>query len=126
MNKPLEALMPKRMNANWRDAILQECDCCNLYRSTVKTPDGTAICASCADGYYTDQLHHNLEIALAQIAELEASQLAVKLPEPLMPARHASGELFMTTDNIESGGYLNRDDVIRTLRNAGITVQGAE
>lgn len=56
--------------------------------------------------------------ARCHIAELEARTLTVKLPEPLMPAQHNSGELFMTPDNIEQGGYLNRDDVLRALRKA--------
>ncbi|NIG81531.1 hypothetical protein F3J34_49295 [Klebsiella sp. Ap-873] len=56
----------------------------------------------------------------------EASPLAVKLPAPLMPAQHASGELFMTPDNVEHGGYLNRDDVLRAIRAAGGTVDEGE
>lgn len=63
---------------------------------------------------------------LERITELEARAITVKLPEPLMPAQHNSGELFMTPDNIEQGGYLNRDDVLRALRKAcaaaGITL----
>lgn len=57
-----------------------------------------------------------------RIAELESRTVTVKLPEPLMPAQHNSGELFMTTDNVIQGGYLNRDDVLRNLRAAGIQV----
>lgn len=53
----------------------------------------------------------------------EAGTLTVKLPEPLMPAQHNSGELFMTPDNVEQGGYLNRDDVLKALRKAGITLK---
>lgn len=44
--------------------------------------------------------------------------LTVKLPEPLMPMDNGRGELFMTPDNLEQGGYLNRDDVLRALRKA--------
>lgn len=44
----------------------------------------------------------------------------VKLPSPLMPAQHNSGELFMTPDNVCSGGYLNRDDVERCLLKVGV------
>ncbi|HCI6339098.1 TPA: hypothetical protein NPO71_003069 [Klebsiella pneumoniae] len=47
----------------------------------------------------------------------------VKLPDALLPATHKSGELFMTPDNVEQGGYLNRDDVLRVLRDAGIKVE---
>ncbi|HCB0587879.1 TPA: hypothetical protein MYL71_000754 [Klebsiella pneumoniae] len=47
----------------------------------------------------------------------------VKLPDALLPATHKSGELFMTPDNVEQGGYLNRDDVLRVLRAAGIKVE---
>lgn len=49
---------------------------------------------------------------------LESRTLTVKFPEPLMPAQHNSGELFMTPDNVEQGGYLNCDDVLRALRKA--------
>lgn len=56
-----------------------------------------------------------------RIAELESR--TVKLPDALLPATHKSGELFMTPDNVEQGGYLNRDDVLRVLRNAGIKVE---
>ena len=58
--------------------------------------------------------------------KLEARTVTVKLPEPLMPAQHNSGELFMTPDDVQQGGYLNRDDVLRVLRKAcaaaGITL----
>ncbi|WP_368301809.1 ead/Ea22-like family protein [Kluyvera sichuanensis] len=57
-----------------------------------------------------------------RIAELESRTVTVKLPGPLMPAQHNSGELFMTPDNVIHGGYLNRDDVLRNLRAAGIQV----
>ncbi|SFA95225.1 Ead/Ea22-like protein [Citrobacter amalonaticus] len=59
-----------------------------------------------------------------RIAELEARE--VKLPEAMMPARHNSGELFMSPDNVEYGGYLNRDDVVRALRAAGIITKVGE
>ncbi|WP_421550117.1 ead/Ea22-like family protein [Kluyvera intermedia] len=62
------------------------------------------------------------DAAEKRIAELESRTVTVKLPEPLMPAQHNSGELFMTTDNVIHGGYLNRDDVLRNLRAAGIQV----
>lgn len=52
--------------------------------------------------------------------------VVVKLPAALMPAIHNSGELFMTPDNVEQGGYLNRDDVTRVLRAAGIVVNEGE
>lgn len=51
---------------------------------------------------------------------LESRTVTVKLPNPLMPAQHNSGELFMTSDNVRHGGYLNRDDVLRNLRAVGI------
>lgn len=57
-----------------------------------------------------------------RIAELDPRTVTVKLPDPLMPAQHNSGELFMTPDNVIHGGYLNRDDVLRNLRAAGIQV----
>ncbi|EMR9403250.1 ead/Ea22-like family protein [Escherichia coli] len=57
---------------------------------------------------------------------VEARTVSVKLPEPLMPAQHNSGELFMTPDNVEQGGYLNRDDVLRELRKAGIKLEVVE
>lgn len=67
-----------------------------------------------------------LTAAQKRIAELEVRAVTVKLPEPLMPAQHNSGELFMTPDNVEQGGYLNRDDVLRVLWKAcaaaGITL----
>ncbi|EPK2862103.1 TPA: ead/Ea22-like family protein [Klebsiella pneumoniae] len=53
----------------------------------------------------------------------ELESRTVKLPDALLPATHKSGELFMTPDNVEQGGYLNRDDVLRVLRNAGIKVE---
>ncbi|MGZ0720323.1 hypothetical protein ACXNAM_06135 [Kluyvera cryocrescens] len=52
----------------------------------------------------------------------ESRTVTVKLPNPLIPAQHNSGELFMTSDNVRHGGYLNRDDVLRNLRAAGIQV----
>lgn len=55
--------------------------------------------------------------------ELESRTLTVKLPASLMPAQHNSGELFMSPDDVEQGGYLNRDDVVRVLRTAGIKLQ---
>lgn len=55
-------------------------------------------------------------------ASLESRTVTVKLPDPLMPAQHNSGELFMTPDNVIHGGYLNRDDVLRILAAAGIQV----
>lgn len=63
-----------------------------------------------------------LEAARQRIAELESRTVTVKLPDPLMPAQHNSGELFMTPDNVIHGGYLNRDDVLRILAAAGIQV----
>lgn len=59
-----------------------------------------------------------------RVSELEARE--VKLPEAMMPARHNSGELFMSPDNVEYGGYLNRDDVVRALRAAGIITKVGE
>lgn len=61
------------------------------------------------------------ELAERQLAEMESR--TVKLPDALLPATHKSGELFMTPDNVEQGGYLNRDDVLRVLRAAGIKVE---
>lgn len=87
-------------------------------------------------GHYSEQIYTSLwgewkaacggmvealEAAEKRIAELEAR--TVKLPEALMPAQHNSGELFMTPDNVEHGGYLNRDGVLRALRNAGVAVE---
>lgn len=66
--------------------------------------------------YY--QLMERMLAAEARVVELESR--TVKLPDALMPAMHKSGELFMTPDNVEQGGYLNRDDVLRVLRAAGI------
>ncbi|EIX9440349.1 hypothetical protein ML057_000454 [Klebsiella pneumoniae] len=57
----------------------------------------------------------------ALLSSLESR--TVKLPDALLPATHKSGELFMTPDNVEQGGYLNRDDVLRVLRAAGIKVE---
>ncbi|HDS7080733.1 TPA: hypothetical protein RFU32_004015, partial [Klebsiella pneumoniae subsp. pneumoniae] len=54
-----------------------------------------------------------LEKAQQRISQLESR--TVKLPDALLPATHKSGELFMTPDNVEQGGYLNRDDVLRVL-----------
>lgn len=65
---------------------------------------------------------HAYEEAKSHIASLESRTAAVKLPGPLMPAQHNSGELFMTPDNVIHGGYLNCDDVLRNLRAAGIQV----
>lgn len=68
--------------------------------------------------------NHHVEVVgklLDCISELESR--AVKLPDALLPATHKSGELFMTPDNVEQGGYLNRDDVLRVLRDAGIKVE---
>ncbi|HBS5624276.1 TPA: hypothetical protein P1K45_002193 [Klebsiella pneumoniae] len=68
--------------------------------------------------------NHHVEVVgklLDCISELESR--AVKLPDALLPATHKSGELFMTPDNVEQGGYLNRDDVLRVLRAAGIKVE---
>ncbi|HBR3743700.1 TPA: hypothetical protein L9T19_003420 [Klebsiella pneumoniae] len=62
-----------------------------------------------------------LEKAQQRISQLESR--TVKLPDALLPATHKSGELFMTPDNVEQGGYLNRDDVLRVLRAAGIKVE---
>lgn len=62
------------------------------------------------------------ETAEKRVAELEAR--TVTLPDAMMPARHNSGELFMSPDNVDYGGYLNRDDVVRNLRAAGIEVKG--
>lgn len=61
-----------------------------------------------------------LEAAEKRIAELEAR--TVKLPEALIPAIHNSGEPFMRPEPF--GLYLNRDDVLRALRAAGIGVKG--
>ncbi|HGA3038681.1 TPA: ead/Ea22-like family protein [Serratia marcescens] len=46
----------------------------------------------------------------------------VRLPDALIPAVHASGEPFMRPEPF--GFYLNRDDVIKKLRAAGLTVEG--
>lgn len=57
-----------------------------------------------------------LQIARQRIAELEAR--TVKLPDALIPAIHNSGEPFMRPEPF--GLYLNRDDVLKALRAAGI------
>ena len=128
MTKPLEALMPQRIKASWGDAILKECDCCNQYRRTIKASDGTAICSSCADSYYTDQLHHNLEIALARIAGLEASQLAVKLPDGYKPCVQRGGQQSTSYRALmtHGGDWMHKDMVIAAIRAAGGAVQGDE
>ncbi|MDL4457647.1 hypothetical protein ABN262_03245 [Citrobacter youngae] len=71
---------------------------------------------------YSDYLAllDELEAAEKRIAELEAR--TVKLPEALIPAIHNSGEPFMRPEPF--GLYLNRDDVLRALRAAGIGVKG--
>lgn len=53
-------------------------------------------------------------------AELETR--TVKLPEALVPAIHNSGEPFMRPEPF--GLYLNRDDVLKALRAAGISIKG--
>ncbi|WP_410732172.1 hypothetical protein [Citrobacter freundii] len=70
----------------------------------------------------SNSLFDRLRAAEKRIAELEARE--VRLPHAMMPARHNSGELFMSPDNVDYGGYLNRDDVVRNLRAAGIGVKG--
>ena len=81
---------------------------------------------------YVDALVESLEKAQETVAfqqgEIKAllsslESRTVKLPDALLPATHKSGELFMTPDNVEQGGYLNRDDVLRVLRAAGIKVE---
>ena len=57
-----------------------------------------------------------LEAKDRHIAELEAR--TVKLPDALIPAIHNSGEPFMRPEPF--GLYLNRDDVLKALRAAGI------
>lgn len=68
-----------------------------------------------------DHYKRIVDEGLSKLAE--ARTLTVKLPDPLMPAQHNSGELFMSPDDVEQGGYLNRDDVVRVLRTAGIKLQ---
>ena len=68
------------------------------------------------------QLQEQLRTVELSNSVLESRTVTVKLPNPLMPAQHNSGELFMTPDNVIHGGYLNRDDVLRNLRAAGIQV----
>lgn len=123
MTKPLEALIAKinKQTENFDTVILKEDEALSL-ADYIESSNRKI-----------DQLISDIQMAIAEIAtlkqriaELEASQLAVKLPEPLMPAQHTSGELFMTPDNVEHGGYLNRDDVLRSLKKTGITVQGDE
>ena len=70
-----------------------------------------------------DAANGRREAAEKRIAELEARTITVKLPDSLMPAQHGSGELFMSPDDVEQGGYLNRDDVLRALRKSGIKLQ---
>lgn len=71
--------------------------------------------------HYADAAEMEIAALRQRIAELESR--TVKLPDALLPATHKSGELFMTPDNVEQGGYLNRDDVLRVLRAAGIKVE---
>ncbi|HEN5107114.1 hypothetical protein [Klebsiella pneumoniae] len=90
--------------------------------------------------FYTVVLRENEALALVEALEKAQETIAfqqgeikallsslesrtVKLPDALLPATHKSGELFMTPDNVEQGGYLNRDDVLRVLRAAGIKVE---
>ena len=92
--------------------------------------------ASDSWGYDRDEFNDAItpEVALALLDELEAAEKRVaelearevRLPEAMMPARHNSGELFMSPDNVEYGGYLNRDDVVRVLRAAGIITKVGE
>ena len=70
----------------------------------------------------SDRKRMNQEMATAMLKPVADESRTVKLPDPLMPAQHNSGELFMTPDNVIHGGYLNRDDVLRNLRAAGIQV----
>lgn len=76
------------------------------------TEDGEVV------GYFVKNSRMNL------LEQMLCSTVTVKLPDALLPATHKSGELFMTPDNVEQGGYLNRDDVLRVLRAAGIKVEG--
>ncbi|MGP2837143.1 hypothetical protein ACTVJ2_03010 [Serratia nevei] len=70
----------------------------------------------------------NAELWETMAARLEAAEARlatpVRLPDALIPAVHASGEPFMRPEPF--GFYLNRDDVIKKLRAAGLTVEGDE
>lgn len=85
----------------------------------VKTPDLPPL--EHENVHYADAAEMEIAALRQRIAELESR--TVKLPDALLPATHKSGELFMTPDNVEQGGYLNRDDVLRVLRAAGIKVE---
>lgn len=73
-----------------------------------------------SEGERANREEAKLDAAEKRIAELEAR--TVKLPEALIPAIHNSGEPFMRPEPF--GLYLNRDDVLRALRAAGIGVKG--
>lgn len=75
---------------------------------------------------YEEALGRGDECRILYTAPPAPAPVAVKLPDPLMPAQHRSGELFMTPDNVVQGGYLNRDDVLRVLRKAGIKIAEGE
>lgn len=72
--------------------------------------------AACSLVEENEEVKRKLVAAEKRIAELEAR--TVKLPEALIPAIHNSGEPFMRPEPF--GLYLNRDDVLRALRAAGI------
>ncbi|WP_395490869.1 hypothetical protein ACG1VR_10430 [Cedecea davisae] len=72
MNKQLEALrMPERIRRDWSSSVMRTCDHCDAWRMTVIHTDDSAMCASCCDDFYSDQLKDTLTAALARIAELE-------------------------------------------------------
>ncbi|WP_336821658.1 hypothetical protein [Cedecea sp. VD19] len=114
MTKQLEALrMPERIHRDWNSAVMRTCESCDSWHMTVIHTDGSAMCAGCCDAYYTDQLKEELTAALRRIAELEASPLAVKLPESFYP-----------DGDIDCPKVVEVEEVIEAIRAAGGTVEG--
>lgn len=92
---------------------------CDVYRSAYEEARHDGLVNWEAAASLTEEngdLNRNLEAAEKRIAELEARE--VKFPEALVPAIHNSGEPFMRPEPF--GLYLNRDDVLKALRAAGI------
>ncbi|VEB97387.1 Uncharacterised protein [Cedecea lapagei] len=65
-----------------------------------------------------------LDAARKRIAELEASPLAVKLPNRLQPGADGPDDWYLHSD--PDGEYMKADDVIEAIRAAGGTVSTVE
>ncbi|SMG60184.1 hypothetical protein [Cedecea sp. NFIX57] len=65
-----------------------------------------------------------LDAARKRIAELEASPLAVKLPNRLQPGADGPDDWYLHSD--PDGEYMKADDVIEAIRAAGGTVDEGE